>query len=103
MLLQIFFNVEAILCYLLTVAVTKTTRTLLLQIFVNDFTIDQDGVPICPCGFRMRRDGVEAAKGRMKFKCPKISRKNGCLSCTGETPCSNAKYGRTVHLVINLS
>lgn len=37
---------------------------------------------------------------RMKFKCPKISHKNGCISCTCETPCSDAKYGRTVHLVM---
>ena len=48
----------------------------------------------------MHRDGVEVAKGRMKFKCPKISHKNGCISCTCETPCSDAKYGRTVHLVM---
>lgn len=34
----------------------------------NDFTIDKDGVPICPSGYRMRRDGIEVAKGRMKFK-----------------------------------
>ena len=47
-------------------------------VYKNDFTIDKDGVPICPCGFRMRRDGIEVAKGRMKFKCPKISKKNGC-------------------------
>ena len=70
-------------------------------VYKNDFTIDKDGVPICPCGFRMRRDGIEVAKGRMKFKCPKISKKNGCLSCTCESPCSDAKYGRTVHLVMN--
>lgn len=36
----------------------------------------------------------------MKFKCPKISKKNGCISCTCQTPCSDAKYGRTVHLVM---
>ena len=72
-----------------------------LPVYKNDFTIDTDGVPICPSGFRMRRDGIEVAKGRMKFKCPKISRQNGCISCTCETPCSNAKYGRTVHLVLN--
>ena len=58
------------------------------------------GVPVCPSGCRMHRDGVEVAKGRMKFKCPKISHKNGCISCTCETPCSDAKYGRTVHLVM---
>lgn len=69
-------------------------------VYKNDFTIDNDGVPVCPCGCRIRRDGVEAAKGRMKFKCPKISKKNGCISCTCQTPCSDAKYGRTVHLVM---
>ena len=69
-------------------------------VYKNDFTIDKDGVPVCPSGCLMRRDGVEVAKGRMKFKCPKISHKNGCISCTCETPCSDAKYGRTVHLVM---
>ena len=46
------------------------------------------------------RHFFEVAKGRMKFKCPKMNRKNGCLSCTCETPCSDAKYGRTIHLVL---
>ena len=46
------------------------------------------------------RHFFEVAKGRMKFKCPKISHKNGCISCTCENPCSDAKYGRTVHLVM---
>ena len=69
-------------------------------VYKNDFTIDKDGVPVFPSGCRMRSDGVEVAKGRMKFKCPKISHKNGCISCTCETPCSDAKYGRTVHLVM---
>ncbi len=50
-------------------------------VYKNDFTIDKDGGPICPSGFRMRRDGVEVAKGRMKFKCPKISH----AGCTGRT------------------
>ena len=66
----------------------------------SDFTIDKDGVPVCPSGYRMRRDGIEVAKGRMKFKCPKISHTDGCISCTCKKPCSNAKYGRTVHLVL---
>ena len=30
-----------------------------------------------------------------------MSKKNGCISCTCENPCSDAKYGRTVHLVMN--
>ena len=46
------------------------------------------------------RHFFEVAKGRMKFKCLKISHAGGCISCTCEKPCSNAKYGRTVHLVL---
>lgn len=48
----------------------------------------------------MRRDGTESAKGRTKFKCPKISFSGGNVTCTCENPCSDAKYGRTVHLVM---
>jgi len=70
-------------------------------VYKNDFTIDNDGVPVCPAGHRMRRDGIEVAKGRMKFKCPKISHTGGWISCTCDNPCSNAKYGRTVHLVLD--
>ena len=44
-------------------------------VYKNDFTIDKDGVPICPAGYRMRRDGIEVTKGRTKFKCPKMHRK----------------------------
>ena len=42
-------------------------------VYKDDFTIGNDGVPICREGFRMRRDGTETAKGRTKFKCPGIS------------------------------
>ena len=70
-------------------------------VYKDDFTIGDDGVPICKEGFRMRRDGTETAKGRTKFKCPKIRfAGEGCPVCTCENPCSNAKYGRTVHLVL---
>ena len=69
-------------------------------IYKDDFTLDSDGVPICSAGFRMRRDGTETAKGRTKFKCPKISFPGGIPTCTCEHPCSDAKYGRTVHLVL---
>lgn len=60
-----------------------------------DFTIGDDGIPICPAGRKMNHDGVERKKHRIKFRCPLASRKYGC-SCT--TPCSDSKYGRTVHL-----
>ena len=70
-------------------------------VYINDFTIDKDGVPICPAGHRMHRDEIEVAKSRMKFKCPKMCRKNGYISCICKIPCSDTKYGRTVHLVLN--
>lgn len=65
--------------------------------YKDDFTIGKDGVPICKAGLKMNHDGVEKKKYRIKFRCPLISRKYGC-SC--ESPCSNAKYGRTVHLAM---
>ena len=67
-------------------------------VYKDDFTIEDDGVPVCKGGFRMRRDGTETIKGRTKFKCPKISFAGGVITCTCEHPCSDAKYGRTVHL-----
>lgn len=69
-------------------------------IYKGDFTINNDGVPVCREGHAMRRDGTESAKGRTKFKCPKISFASGRITCTCENPCSTAKYGRTVHLVM---
>ena len=65
--------------------------------YKNDFTIGEDGVPVCKAGRKMRHDGSEPSKGRLKFRCPLASRKYGC-SCTH--PCSDSKYGRTVHLAM---
>lgn len=65
--------------------------------YKNDFTIGKDGVPICKAGLRMHHDGVEKAKHRIKFRCPLISRRHGCRC---ENPCSDSKYGRTVHLAM---
>lgn len=66
-------------------------------VYKDDFTLDSDGVPICKAGLRMRHDGVEKKKYRSKFRCPLFNRVHGC-SC--ETPCSDSKYGRTVHLAM---
>jgi hypothetical protein len=63
--------------------------------YKDDFTIDEDGVPICKIGLRMRRDGNEPAKHRAKYRCPLANRKRGCFC---GTPCSDAKYGRTMHI-----
>lgn len=62
--------------------------------YKDDFTLDKNGVPICKLGLRMHHDGIEKSKHRAKFRCPNANRKQGCFC---ETPCSDAKYGRTVH------
>jgi len=55
----------------------------------DDFTVGQDGIPVCKFGLKLRRDGVERPKLRLKFRCPLASRING-VTCTN--PCSEAKY-----------
>ena len=65
--------------------------------FLEAFTIGKDGVPICKAGRKMNHDGSEPSKTRLKFRCPLASRKYGC-SCS--TPCSDSKYGRTVHFAM---
>ncbi len=65
------------------------------QKYKDDFTIGKDGIPICKAGRKMHCDVKEVSKYRLKYRCPLASRKYGC-SC--KTPCSDSKYGRTVHL-----
>ena len=65
--------------------------------YKDDFTIGKDGVPVCKEGRRMNHDGSEPSKYRLKYRCPLASRKYGC-SC--EHPCSESKYGRTVHVAM---
>jgi len=65
-----------------------------------DFQSDLPVFPHFCCASKHDSHGFLHAFFRMKFICPKISHKNGCISCTCETPCSDAKYGRTVHLVM---
>ena len=36
----------------------------------------------------------------VKYRCPKITYKGGTPQCTCEDPCSDAKYGRNIHLVL---
>jgi hypothetical protein len=63
--------------------------------YKDDFEIGKDGIPVCLQGLKMRHDGIEIKKNRSKFRCPLADRKNGC---TCPNPCSDSKYGRTVHL-----
>lgn len=63
--------------------------------YKDNFTIGKDGVPVCKAGLKMHHDGVEKNKHRIKFRCPLSNRIYGCFC---EHPCSDSKYGRTVHL-----
>lgn len=69
-------------------------------VYKDDISINSDGIPLCPKGFPMKQAAVEPKKGRIKYRCPKISCKGGIPQCTCDAPCSDAKYGRNVHLVI---
>lgn len=66
-------------------------------IYKDDFSIGKDGIPVCKAGLKMNHDGIEKKKYRAKFRCPLANRKDGC-SC--EHPCSDSKYGRTVHVAM---
>jgi len=65
--------------------------------YKTDLLIDKRGIPYCPAGLKMRRDGPEPSKYRLKFRCPQMSRKYG-NNCAN--PCSDADFGRTVHLPV---
>ena len=69
-------------------------------VYKDDITIGSDGIPLCPKGCPMKLAAIEPKKGRIKYRCPKISFKGGAPHCTCEEPCSDAKYGRNVHLVL---
>ena len=69
-------------------------------IYKDDISINSDGIPLCPKGHPMKLHAVEPKKGRLKYRCPKMNKKGGTPNCTCEEPCSNAKYGRNVHLIL---
>lgn len=46
----------------------------------------------------MHHDGIEHKKNRCKYRCPLANRMKGCFC---DTPCSDAKYGRTVHTYLS--
>ena len=69
-------------------------------VYKDDISINSDGIPLCPSGHAMKLAAVEPKKGRVKYRCPKITCKGGSPHCTCDNPCSDAKYGRNVHLVL---
>lgn len=69
-------------------------------VYKDEVSINSDGIPLCPKGFPMKQAAVESRKGRIKYRCPKITAKGGTPHYTCDDPCSDAKYGRNVHLVL---
>ena len=69
-------------------------------VYKDDISINSHGIPLCPSGHAMKLAAVEPKKGRVKYRCPKITCKGGSPHCTCDNPCSDAKYGRNVHLVL---
>lgn len=60
----------------------------------NDFhgvILGPDGIPVCPAGIKMKSHGNDLQRQYAKFICPLMSKG----SCTCDSPCSTAKYGRT--------
>ena len=64
--------------------------------YKEDFELGRDGIPICKAGLKMKHDGSEPSKNRIKFQCPMMSHGK----CICEKPCSDATRGRTVHLAM---
>lgn len=65
--------------------------------YKDDFAIGKDGVSVCKVSRKINHDGSEPSKVRLKFLCPLASCK---YSCFCPNPCSDSKYGRTVHLAM---
>lgn len=69
-------------------------------VYKDDIKLGRDGIPLCPSALPMKLAAAPPKKGRIKYRCPKITCKGGSPQCTCESPCSDAKYGRNVHLVL---
>lgn len=58
-----------------------------------DIKLSPDGIPICPCGLKMKPNGYDNLQNRQKWRCQlACGTKNSCAK-----PCSKAKFGRTYH------
>lgn len=62
------------------------------------YTIGPDGIPVCAQGHAMKQAGFDKAQHRLKYRCPKMSTRNGEPVCSCDSPCTDAKYGRQVHV-----
>jgi hypothetical protein len=59
-------------------------------------SVDDNGVPICPGGYKMVRWGHCPDRDRIKYRCPlKLGKVSECI-CTSS--CSPSEYGRTIYI-----
>ena len=63
-----------------------------LPVYKDDISINSDGVPLCPLGHVMKQAAIDPIKGRVKYRCPKISCKGGTPHCSCENPCTETKW-----------
>ena len=58
-------------------------------------SIDKDGTPLCPAGFRMVNWGYDPNRHRRKWRCPSACGKVD--SCPCKDTCSHSPYGRCIY------
>jgi len=57
--------------------------------------VDENGIPICPGGYKMVYNGFCNDRCRLKFRCPRVCKKaDPCAACDS---CSPSSYGRVVY------
>ena len=60
------------------------------------FTVNENGRPVCPCGFPLYRDGTEHSRMRLKYRCPKLNHKKEIVNCPNL--CTKSPYGPVIHI-----
>lgn len=62
----------------------------------DEFTIDENGTPVCKNNVPMTYDGYSKDRHRFKFRCPLATGK--IKECPFKDKCSDSPYGRTVYI-----
>ena len=63
---------------------------------LQDLQLSINNIPICPDGHEMLNWGFDAAKYRIKYRCPMVTGK--VMSCPYDFCCNKSSYGKIVYL-----
>jgi hypothetical protein len=63
---------------------------------LQNLTLSSNGIPICADGHEMTNWGFDAAKYRIKYRCPLVAGK--VESCPYSSACNKTLYGKIVYL-----